>query len=555
MKPRGAKPEPVAARKTGLLLMVLLAGIVTGFLLKGRNGNRSTAPQDPPFQTHQPASAQDGPTRESSSKLVMDEIAWRQLQLFLATPPPGQSLPEISTRVSAWLLRLRAEDFRRALELASNITRQDLKRLYLSLLMDRWPVKQRDEALSLASILPDSRSPKSVLSSLLEQRTESDWEGAARWVRKVPDPALRRRGAEIVLDALSVRDPEMAMEWSTTFSLRGGLSGLRESIFRRWLLSTPERALAWWLRPPEEIEPLEKSRLLAAAVDLESELPVAAAGKTRALAFSGRGLEAPDAVKAWTKTDGPGAWLWAATIPEFRTKENAQMAIILGWADSDIHAALKWAESRMSADSEMMQLARTFLSLLGREDFNAAVKWAERIPNQEQRSRLLLELVGILSEQSPRAAAEWLSKQTDPGLIQSGLGDVLKYWSKSDPSSAARWAESFPEGRLREEALHQVARQWSFEGPEEAITWINDLAAGAGRDKALAGYVQTIDGSRPDLAAHWALEIDSPIDREQWVIHAAGRWMQRDRQAATEWIQQTELPEEIKARLLSRERN
>jgi len=534
----------------GSVFAGLTLGVWNGNLLGGRDGSREVAAQ----LVQERADSRERPVSKSSGEAVEGEHSLAQFKRWLYSIPPGTALTELTPELSARLARVSKDELPRVLEWTAGVERGDLKRLLLVLLMDRWPVRQRDEALAMAGLMPDSRSARSTLIALLEHRSESDWEGAARWVRRVSDDGLRRRGAEAVLLVLAAREPEQAMEWIETFNLKGGVAGVREGVFRRWLLSTPERALAWWLRPSETLEPVERSRLLASAVDLESELPVTAAGKVRALSYFDSKREVPESVKAWTRMDGPGAWRWTSTIPDFYSRENAQLAVLAGWASSDLRGALAWTATKLDTDGEMLQLAKMFVTFLGAESFDAAVDWTRKIQNAAQRNTIFRQLVESVAERNPQAAAEWLSKQSDPSLVEAAMGDVVGHWSRKDPTSAAKWVEAFPEGKMRDEAWHTVARQWTFEGHDQAIAWIDALPPGSGRDKALEAYVESVDGSRPDLAALWALEIDSPIDRERWLVHAAGRWIQKDRHAAMEWIEQADLPEDVKGRLLPRER-
>lgn len=499
-------------------------------------------------------SVPDAKTPQAPSRPGLDETGWRELRDLVSKSREGEPIFSTASQLALLVAELRQDELARALELVPRASGGDFRRFFAALLWDRWPVRDRDQALSLASLLADSRSPSSVLSTLLDIRSESDWEGAARWVRRVQDPGLRRRCAEVVLGSLAGRDPERAMEWSTTFDLQSGADGIREFLFRRWIGANPEPALAWLIRPDDASNQREASRLLAIAADLERELPLAAAGKVAALPFSGQTTEAPASVKAWTKTDGPGAWAWTQTIAYFKWRENAQIAVMFGWADSDLAGALKWASGKLPFDREMLQLATAFGTLLGRKDFDAAVNWAEGVQDPKDRRTILGRLVKDLAERSPRAAADWLAKQTDPELVRNGVANVLRHWTKSDPALAATWVASFPDGAMRDDALGRVAKQWTFDNPDGAAEWIEALPPGSGRDQAISGYVESIDGSRPDLAAHWALEIEAPGERERRVFNAASRWIEKDRAAAYAWIEQAEIPDEIKARLLPRPR-
>jgi hypothetical protein len=70
------------------------------------------------------------------------------------------------------------------------------------------------------------------------------------------------------------------------------------------------------------------------------------------------------------------------------------------------------------------------------------------------------------------------------------------------------------------------------------------------RDAAVGAFVQSLVATEPETAVQWAQTIDDENVRDAQLQSIASAWLERDPQNATNWIAQSSLSDDIKARLL-----
>jgi hypothetical protein len=119
-----------------------------------------------------------------------------------------------------------------------------------------------------------------------------------------------------------------------------------------------------------------------------------------------------------------------------------------------------------------------------------------------------------------RAAMAWATTRA-PREIDRVVTSALRGWIRSDPGGLSEWMEE----RVR------------AEGPRPA--WLDGL---------LSAYAGLLAGGEPELALHWAGEIEDRDAREQSQLAVFGHWQKRDEEAAEAWIEGSSLSEVARAR-------
>ena len=90
---------------------------------------------------------------------------------------------------------------------------------------------------------------------------------------------------------------------------------------------------------------------------------------------------------------------------------------------------------------------------------------------------------------------------------------------------------------------------WATQDPQAAGNWINTLQ-GAARDSAISAYSGNLAPRDPGTALAWAQSIESPSIRTAAVDALIQQWLERDPTKATAWINNSQLSDEDKSRLL-----
>jgi hypothetical protein len=185
-----------------------------------------------------------------------------------------------------------------------------------------------------------------------------------------------------------------------------------------------------------------------------------------------------------------------------------------------------------------------------RSDAEAALSWAESLPDAASRDAVLPNILSVIGETDLRQATQMFSRLS-PTAQESAVGTIASRWADEDPQAASRWAATLPEGRVRERAVNDVIGRWAEIDPYNAASWLSTLSQGSSRDSAVAIYAGRIASSDPQTAVEWAETIGNEKARNSQIESIVRSWLDTDASAAKMWLAVSSLPEEIKARLLS----
>ena len=122
-------------------------------------------------------------------------------------------------------------------------------------------------------------------------------------------------------------------------------------------------------------------------------------------------------------------------------------------------------------------------------------------------------------------------------------------WCGRDANGAAAWAVSLPDGKVREQAIAGVARQWAEFDTVAASEWISQLSAGPDRDMATAPLVHQIASTDPEAALAWASSVTDADQQVNLLTSTLTAWKNFNPAAARNALDQSDLPDEIKARV------
>lgn len=261
--------------------------------------------------------------------------------------------------------------------------------------------------------------------------------------------------------------------------------------------------------------------------------------------------------------------------------------IITNLASKDPDAALELAMGSASEDVRTRGAAQAFSSLAQR-DPEAASKRLDELPagSPEHRSALYAT-ASAWANQDPDAASAWAAgldpdsrltaagsmipaiAQRDPSraagllgdLVQSGQQDtngslanaassLVHRWSGSDPDSAAEWTSGLEESTVKNAAVSQLVSTWHEQDPDAAADWVDGLPDGTSRDSAVRYMVQATRRNDPAAAFEWAATLSDDQQRSNEMENIAARWIASDREQARAAIRRSDLPAEVRERLL-----
>jgi hypothetical protein len=95
-----------------------------------------------------------------------------------------------------------------------------------------------------------------------------------------------------------------------------------------------------------------------------------------------------------------------------------------------------------------------------------------------------------------------------------------------------------------------VVGTWADTDANAAGTWLRNFPAGPERNEAVVNFAWTVKDADPEASLTWAGTITDEGQRNETSYRLAREWMQRDATNARQWIEQSQLPEGARQRLL-----
>ena len=354
------------------------------------------------------------------------------------------------------------------------------------------------------------------------------WQILTQWAAQDPKAALEAAASEQNVNTrnsllqASIRswaatDYEAAYEHIMSSSdanvLAGGLAALaampesnRTEIFNTMLDRVPAEQLnrtmssfLWqWSR--------DNPREAAAAID---QLPP---GNTYSMAVQ-------QLASQWfaNATDKNEPLQWALSMNPGEARTNALSSMFRGWANADPAAAA--AAAMELSGEERSRVMHSITSSWGQKDPQAALKWASSLTDASERKNTVNNTLGNIANSNPQQAITMLNS-LDMGGDATAVGAIVNRWAGNDITAASDWVKKLPDGEVRDKALGSVAQKLAGDEPQSAIAWAQAIGDQSSRTSAIQSVVWT--------------------------------WKRHDPEAAKAWVSSSNLPEDVKSRLIGR---
>ena len=259
----------------------------------------------------------------------------------------------------------------------------------------------------------------------------------------------------------------------------------------------------------------------------------------------------------------------AVVATESATRESsedvaqvAQMALVRGWFRRGDHEALQaYIHGLGSSITRQRSLYAYALSLAAAEGPEAAIAWAEAVPDDDRRYKLEVfrQTMVALNWGSQEDGLRFCEKHCD-GPFGTGLREILtrtRLRNGDDGGEVVSWvgalSETDPELIERKKHSLWVAyATWAHYDQDAAVAWMRDQLAAEEPAPWLAylygEYARQIAVSDPEEAIAWAERVADDVDRERTLVRIARYWLTRDPEAASAWLEQSELSEASRAK-------
>ena len=261
-----------------------------------------------------------------------------------------------------------------------------------------------------------------------------------------------------------------------------------------------------------------------------------------------RGIVGNAATK-WSEIDPPAAAKFLQSVTAGAGKFFGDTSIIAeNWGAIDPQAALAWAQEQDRGHSHINFATNGAIGGWWSKDPRAAEAYVAAQaggPNKQTAANLASRIANT----DPERAAEWVKQLPDTEARRMANAAIAMQFSWKDPKGATEWALTLPADD-RGYALSAAIENWSRADAQATADWVSGLPEPE-RDTAVVAYSGTAAYRDPAAALAWASTINDPGKRQKSTERIFSDWIHRSKDEATAWVQNSQLPEDQKAKLLA----
>jgi hypothetical protein len=193
---------------------------------------------------------------------------------------------------------------------------------------------------------------------------------------------------------------------------------------------------------------------------------------------------------AWANTDLAAATGWVEALPDGDARQAAALNLAYEAARSEPVKALEVA-SGLAPTPARDDLLVHAISQWGGADPAAAADWAAKVSDASLQQRLVAAVAIAAAERVGPAAATFAANALGAGQEQDrAVVAIVQRWVQNSPQAAASWVSQFPDLPSREPAVQNLLALWTAQDAEAAGTWLRELPAGPLRDLGITAYNQ-----------------------------------------------------------------
>jgi hypothetical protein len=295
-------------------------------------------------------------------------------------------------------------------------------------------------------------------------------------------------------------------------------------------------------------------------------------------------------VRYWATHQPLEAAEWARSKSPWVNRQDALYAAIYTWASQDPKAAVSatwdWVENNENEVSVTTGLVRGWYTRNDDEGIRKFLRsrppgfpgqraigtyvrsmiqsnrgpelraWAESLPDDEEGFKLTVFRRSVLTlanmyEPGKAEARSWCQAHCETPLGKAMRSLIARAWVVDDGPGTFKWLSEAPEGFERDVAVRGAFGVWAELDQEPAMRWMGEQVAGTPGpwlEPAYLIYARVLAKDKPVEAMRWANQIKNPQDREETEIVVARIWRGADEAAAEQWLLQSTLSEQARAK-------
>ena len=258
------------------------------------------------------------------------------------------------------------------------------------------------------------------------------------------------------------------------------------------------------------------------------------------------GIELVSVLSGWATADGRAAADYVSGVEDEREKSMLSFGVVRGMMVNGVEDAMAYVSSLpQTEDGGRTQnwYMSTIASEMLEEGLDSAKAWVDTINDPSLRGGALSRVAESAVRDDLESAVEWVTQYAGEEAGQRAVNRVANEWAEDDPQAVLSWADSLPDA-AKAEAYGEAFEEWTRQDATAAGDFLTGMEPSFARDSAVEEFATTLSREEPATAIQWAETISDVEMRTDALTQVARSWFYRDREAASQWIETSGLPQE-----------
>lgn len=431
-------------------------------------------------------------------------------------------------------------------EMRDSLYDEQLIRTLQSMLMIRWlncdPKTAIEYARKLGNCCEDRGQSAAQAASLWARKDPS---AAIAWVDSLPSGYMKNQARSQIAVDLAQRNPAIALEQATDIPGDQG----RKAVFlvmQTWIRNDYLRAVTHISVMPGGIT---KDRVIASVAGGLAKIdPHTALALVLQMSPSRRKNQSlSDVASSWARKDPDDALEWANKQTNESLKESLLYGIVLSVASSDPKRALELALLLPTKNARKNGIGEALFKLTGTDPVFSLDYALNRKPPDKYEVESLL---GNYLRENQSAAIEWFDTLNNPDLKAQIADNFIDSLAEADYRVAMKWHEMAKDPILKEAVTMRLLGKILNFDTQAAVAFIQSLPVGNTKDQALLETASKLVRYDPETAMNLVASVINQKAKKVAESALSQEWIKNDSSAASNWINNSQLPPEEKASLL-----
>ncbi len=523
-----------------------------------------------------------GPAHESAQNGVISTWGYLDPQAAIAW---AKNLPDATTRntlLAGMLSSWSNKDLKGALAEALQFPNGEQKNGLIQGMAVNLAQTDIPGALAAMETLPPSKIKNATRESIISSWIGKDPKAAMDYLNSsVPNGPEKAAILQHILEPLVHIDPKAALVVVQSLSSARKRNDTMTEILTNWTQRDVNAAKAYIETLPEGsvknrvmfplISHLASSGDISSAVDMTSKLgpgqvkndaqiSVAFAWARKDLpAATAYGMELPagntrnsflaSVADQLSRANPSGMDEWLKKLPDAESLDQVVTHIAPRWVADNMASAKAYAMSMPPGPAQDHLSTEVARQLVGQDPVKA-LDWVNQLPDSDGRKTALNAVFGQWALGNPATASAYLQAMPDGPTKQSAIPVVVNNWARKDPAAAGQWLNTLPDSPQKATAASNIITNWDKSDPIQAAAWLTQLPAGSPKDEAIKTFSTDTFNADPERAVQWAVSIGDAKAQQAQVTDLLKKWLQKDPTSGTTAVQNSSLPDAVKAKLL-----